>query len=55
MDLRLKIELIRTKVEILKLKADSYEWQCTVPPDVKTQLDEVLAEINAELAKDGAL
>lgn len=44
------IQLIRAKVDILKLKADSYEWQCTVPVDVKAELEKTLKEIDGALA-----
>ena len=46
-----KFELIKMKLEILKLKADDYNWQCHTPDDVKQMLEEILEEINQELKK----
>jgi hypothetical protein len=43
------IELIKMKVEILKLKANDYEWNCHVPADVKDELEQVLMQINNAL------
>lgn len=45
-----KISLIMTKVEILKLMADDYKWQCHTPKDVQAELEKTLAEINAALS-----
>ena len=45
----LRLELIKLRVEILKLKANDYDWCCHVPADVKTQLEETLKEINEKL------
>ena len=44
-----QIELIKVKLEILKLKADDYSWQCHTPKDVKDQLEAMLIAINTEL------
>lgn len=41
------VNLIRAKVDILKLKANDYEWQCHTPKEVKQQLEEALEKINA--------
>jgi hypothetical protein len=49
-----KVKLILAKVEILKLKADSYIWQCHVSKDVKEQLEKILIDIDEQLNyKDG--
>lgn len=45
-----RVGLILAKVEILKLKADDYNWQCHVPKEVKDQLEKILSEID-ELLK----
>lgn len=47
-----RLQLIVTKVEILKLKANDYDWQCMVPRNVKDQLEETLHEINQELEEE---
>lgn len=49
MDIKDKVKLIQTKIEILKLKADDYNWQCHTPNEVKKELDETLLEINKML------
>lgn len=43
--LKLKIDLIKAKVEILKLRADDYNWSCHVHEDVKEELAKTLIEI----------
>lgn len=49
-----RLKLIMARIEILKLKANSYDWSCHVPDHVKEQLEETLDEINRELeVKDG--
>lgn len=48
---KMKIDLIKTKVEILKLKANDHDWCCYVPKEVKQQLEEVLIDIDEELKK----
>lgn len=53
MDALEKAKLILAKVEILKLKADAYSWQCHTPNDVKEQLEQTLREID-ELLKPPA-
>jgi hypothetical protein len=53
MELTQKVQLIMAKVEILKLKADDYKWQCYTPEDTKKQLLETLEEINALLIQSG--
>lgn len=45
-----KFKLIKMKLDILKLKADGYEWSHS-PDDVKEELEKVLAEINEALAE----
>lgn len=47
--LKMKINLIMTKVEILKLKADSYNWACNIEKPVRDELEQTLLEINTEL------
>jgi FtsZ-binding cell division protein ZapB len=47
-----RIELLKMKVEILKLKSNAYEWQCHTPQDVKDQLEQTLGEINARLTEN---
>jgi hypothetical protein len=37
------------KLEILKLKADDYNWQCHTPKDVREDLERMLTEINKAL------
>ena len=44
-----KIKLILAKVEILKLKANDYDWQCYVPDPIKQQLEQALADIDKML------
>jgi hypothetical protein len=41
-----KVDLIKTKVEILKMKADDYSWQCHVSEDVKAEFEKILVEID---------
>jgi hypothetical protein len=43
------LELMRMKLEILKLKADDYNWQCHVPKDVRQELEQMLVTINRDL------
>ena len=47
--MKLKIDLIKARVDILKLKADQYEWSCFIPDDVKDSLEETLIEIDEKL------
>jgi len=47
---KLKVDLLMTKVSILKLKADHYAWQCHTDAHTKNQLEESLKEID-ELTK----
>lgn len=44
-----RIELLKMKLEILKLKADDYNWQSHVPKAVRDELEKLLTEINAKL------
>jgi hypothetical protein len=46
------IDLIKTRVEILKLKADVYNWQCHTPEKVRFELEKALVEIDARLASE---
>jgi len=39
------VNLIRAKVDILKLKANDYEWQCHTPKKVKEDLEKALEKI----------
>ena len=45
-----KFKLIKMKLDILKLKADGYEWSHS-PDDVKEELEKVLVEINEALVE----
>lgn len=47
--LTLKVELVKARVDILKLKANQYEWSCFVPDDVKESLEKTLVEIDQHL------
>ncbi len=47
-----KFDLIKMKLEILRLKADDYNWQCHTPDDVRKELEEILKWIDAELQKE---
>lgn len=44
-----QLDLIKARIEILKLKADDCNWQSYVPKDVKEQLEETLVFINSQL------
>ncbi len=46
-----KLELIKLKVDILKMKADDYNWKVNIPNDVQIELEQILSEINEELTK----
>ena len=50
-NLKMEIDLIKSKVEILKLKADDYNWCCHVPKDVKEELDKTLTKIDRYLSE----
>jgi len=43
------IRLVLAKVEILKLKANHYEWSCMVPDDVKEQLHDAESRIDTQI------
>jgi len=45
------VELVKAKVEILKLKADDYTWQCYVDDKTKEQLENTLKEIDIYLSE----
>lgn len=49
MTLTERFTLIKMKLEILKLKADDYNWQCHTPKDVREDLERMLTEINKAL------
>lgn len=48
-EVKLIVDLTLAKVEILKLKADDYAWQCHVDEETKKQLLDTLDEINLML------
>jgi hypothetical protein len=45
----LKVNLIMTQTELIKLKANDHDWAVYVPDDVKKIVNDTLAEIKAEL------
>jgi hypothetical protein len=47
--IKLKIDLIKARIDILKLKANDHDWACYVPEDVKDQLEKTLVEIDQKL------
>lgn len=47
--IKLVVELTKAKVDILKLKADSYQWSCFVDEDTKTVINETLMDIDEHL------
>lgn len=49
--LKLRVELVKTQVDILKLKANDHDWSCYVPGDVKASLERSLVDI-AETLKE---
>lgn len=49
MTLTERFTLIKMKLEILKLKADDYNWQCHTPKDIQEELERMLVEINKAL------
>ncbi len=49
--LELIVNLTIAKVEILKMKADDYNWQVHVPEESQNQLIETLEEINKQLLR----
>lgn len=46
---KVHMEYTKMKLEILKLKANDYSWQCETPKDVREELEAMLAEINEKL------
>lgn len=44
-----EIELMRMKLDILKLKANDYGWQCEIPRDTREQLEAMLIRIDQML------
>lgn len=49
--LKLRVDLIKSRVEILKLKANDYEWQCHVPDAAKEGLEKALLDIDQALTE----
>ena len=47
--IKLIVDLTRAKVDILKLKADDYNWQCHIDTETKEQLLNTLEEIDKQL------
>lgn len=47
--IRLQIDLIKARVDILKLKANDHDWACYVPDDVKDKLNQTLLDIDEKL------
>lgn len=45
--IKLLVDLVQTKVEILKLKADDYTWACYVDDKTKNDLENALLQIDA--------
>lgn len=50
MSIETRVQLILARVELIKLKADDYNWQCHVPPAVKQMVHDTLAEIDRLLS-----
>lgn len=48
---QLKIDLIKARIDILKLKSNDHDWACYVSDNVKSQLEQTLVEIDKELEK----
>lgn len=44
-----RLELIKMHLEILKMKADQYDWQTQVPDFVKGEIEKIHSEIKREL------
>ena len=40
------VSLVNSKIEILKLKADDYTWQCHIDNDTKAQLNSTISLID---------
>jgi hypothetical protein len=49
--IKLIVTLSMARIDILKLKADDYNWQCHTPQNVKEQLENSLLEIDELLAE----
>jgi hypothetical protein len=45
------VKLVQSKIEILKLKADAYTWQCYIDNDTKEQLNSTLSLIDNMLSE----
>jgi hypothetical protein len=54
MDVLTKVELIRAKMDILKLKANDHDWQCYVPEVVKFDILKMEKEIDNLLDDAGS-
>lgn len=50
LDIKTKMDMLKMKVDILKLKANDHDWSCYVPQDVKNELEGALSEINSFLS-----
>lgn len=48
--IKLIVDLTMAKIDILKLKADAYNWQCHTDADTKEKLLEALESIDEILA-----
>lgn len=49
--IELIVKLIQARIEILKIRADDYTWQCYIDKETKEQLLNTLKEIDEELIK----
>lgn len=47
--MKLRIDLVKARLDILKLKANDHDWSCYVPSDVKISLEKTLVEIDEAL------
>lgn len=43
------VNLLKAKIDILKLKADDYNWQCHTPKKVKEEIESALEKVNIML------
>jgi len=48
-NIKLIVELTKAKIEILKLKADDYTWQCHVDSNTKDMLEKTLKDIDVQI------
>jgi hypothetical protein len=49
--IKLIVDLTTARVEILKLRADDYTWQCHIDEQTRNQLMQTLGEIDGQLAE----